>query len=181
MICQECNERPATMHFTKIINGVKTEFHLCEKCAQEKGEKFSSDWGKSFSFDNLLAGLFNFDPAIQLFKQETAPDLDVLRCSHCGMTLTRFLNTSRLGCPHCYETFQHQLVPILQRLHGGNVAHEGKIPARIGGAIYTKKKLQELKAALQEAISQEEFEKAAELRDQIRALEGSSQAKGGEQ
>ena len=40
MICQECNQRPATLHFTKIINGEKTEVHLCEKCAQEKGEMF---------------------------------------------------------------------------------------------------------------------------------------------
>ena len=23
MICQECNQRPATLHFTKIINGEK--------------------------------------------------------------------------------------------------------------------------------------------------------------
>ena len=38
MICQECNKRPATLHFTKIINGEKEQFQLCEQCAQEKGE-----------------------------------------------------------------------------------------------------------------------------------------------
>ena len=38
MICQECNQRPATLHFTKIINGEKEQFHFCEQCAQEKGE-----------------------------------------------------------------------------------------------------------------------------------------------
>lgn len=181
MICQECNERPATMHYTKIVNGKKTEFHLCEHCAQDKGEMFSIDWGKNFSFDNLLSGLFNFDPELQIVKQQTAPNHDVLRCSHCGMTFNQFLNTSRFGCPHCYETFHHQLVPILSRLHGGNMEHEGKIPVRIGGSIYTKKKMAELKDALHLAIEREEFEKAAELRDQIRALEGASSEKGGQQ
>lgn len=38
MLCQECNKRPATLHFTKIVNGEKTEFHICESCAREKGE-----------------------------------------------------------------------------------------------------------------------------------------------
>lgn len=37
MLCQECNKRPATLHFTKIVNGEKTEFHICETCAKEKG------------------------------------------------------------------------------------------------------------------------------------------------
>ena len=36
MVCQECNQRPATLHFTKIVNGEKEEFHLCEKCATRK-------------------------------------------------------------------------------------------------------------------------------------------------
>lgn len=31
MMCQECGQRPATLHFTKIVNGDKTEFHLCER------------------------------------------------------------------------------------------------------------------------------------------------------
>ena len=38
MICEECHEREASLHFTKIINGEKTEFHICEHCAKEKGE-----------------------------------------------------------------------------------------------------------------------------------------------
>ena len=35
MICQECQERPATLHYSKVINGEKTDIHLCEKCADE--------------------------------------------------------------------------------------------------------------------------------------------------
>ena len=65
MICQECNQRPATLHFTKIINGEKEQFHFCEKCAQEKGELYMFNNTSGFSINNLLAGLFNIDPSIQ--------------------------------------------------------------------------------------------------------------------
>ena len=65
MICQECNQRPATLHFTKIMNGEKEEFHLCEKCAQEKGECIYINNTSGFSINNLLAGLFNIEPNFQ--------------------------------------------------------------------------------------------------------------------
>ncbi|WP_025729893.1 UvrB/UvrC motif-containing protein [Heyndrickxia ginsengihumi] len=181
MLCQECNERKATVHFTKIINGEKTEFHYCEICAQEKGEMFSFNFEPDFTFDNILASLFNFDPALQVVKQSATPKDEILRCSHCGMTFDQFLNISRFGCPHCYETFQKQLIPILRRLHGENVEHQGKIPVRIGGSIYTKKQIKQLKQDLQIAIEKEEFERAAELRDQIRDLENTPFDKGGDE
>src|SRR5690606_40848263 len=62
MICQECNQRPATLHFTKIINGEKTEVHVCEHCAHEKSEMFMFPGTSGFSIDNLLAGLLQFEP-----------------------------------------------------------------------------------------------------------------------
>lgn len=65
MICQECNKRPATLHFTKIINGEKEQFHFCEQCAQEKGELYMFNNTSGFSINNLLAGLFNIDASIQ--------------------------------------------------------------------------------------------------------------------
>ena len=70
---QECNQRPATLHFTKIINGEKTEFHICERCAQEKGNLFMDDGGSSFSINNLLAGLFNIESNMQQPKANSFP------------------------------------------------------------------------------------------------------------
>ncbi len=37
MRCEHCNEREATTHIKKIINGNKTELHLCSECAAELG------------------------------------------------------------------------------------------------------------------------------------------------
>lgn len=171
MICQECNQRPATLHFTKIINGEKTEVHICEKCAAEKGEIFLFNGGSGFTFNNLLAGLLNMDasfqqPSTNAFQQEA-----ILRCSKCSMKFEQFIKTGRFGCEHCYATFKEQLKPVLRRLHSGNWAHNGKIPKRIGGGISLRKEISELKDELKVLVSQEKFEKAAEVRDKIRSLE----------
>ncbi|CAM3839480.1 UvrB/UvrC motif-containing protein [Cytobacillus oceanisediminis] len=171
MICQECNQRPATLHFTKVVNGEKAEFHLCEKCAQEKGEMFMLGSGSGFSINNLLAGLLNIEPAFQGSKQDPFQQEKVLQCEQCSMTFQQFIKVGRFGCAHCYETFKDHLKPILRRLHSGNSSHNGKIPARIGGTIHLRRNIDELKHKLKEMIAQEEFEKAAELRDEIRKLE----------
>lgn len=172
MICQECNERPATLHFTKINNGQKTEFHLCEKCAQEKGESAILGSNKGFSINNLLAGLLNIEPTFHATKQEPFYQQNVLQCNQCSMTYQQFIQVGRFGCAHCYEAFSEQLKPILRRLHSGNWTHTGKIPKRIGGNIHLRKELEELKQNLKDLITREEFETAAKVRDQIRYLEG---------
>ncbi|MBS4175742.1 UvrB/UvrC motif-containing protein [Bacillus sp. FJAT-49736] len=179
MICQVCQERPATLHFTKIINGEKTELHYCDICAQEKGEMFMFDGEPGFSINNLLAGLFNYDSTFQQSKQETIPRDNIIQCDHCKMTFKQFLNVGKFGCSHCYETFKDQLTPILKRLHSGNYEHHGKVPKRIGGSIHIKKQIQLFRDQLQTAIMQEEFEEAAEIRDKIRALEAQLQLEGG--
>lgn len=177
MICEECQMRPATLHFTKIINGEKTEIHLCEQCAQEKGNLFMINQSPSLSINHLLAGLFNVTPGFQQTQQ--MPQKDLLQCNECGMTFSEFLKVGRFGCPNCYTTFHDQLTPILKRLHGGNWKHSGKIPKRTGGSLYIKKKIDILKETLQTLIAKEEFEKAAEVRDEIRMYERQLQ-EGGE-
>ncbi|ANB56338.1 uvrB/uvrC motif family protein [Anoxybacillus sp. B7M1] len=171
MICQECKQRPATMHFTKIINGEKTEFHLCEHCAQEHGDVFMFHGNAGFSLQNLLAGLLNFEAPTKGAKQNAFQSIEILQCERCNMTYNQFAKIGRFGCSHCYHTFAKQLQPILKRLHSGNTTHAGKIPRRIGGSIYIRKQIAHLKQKLQELIAREEFEKAAEVRDQIRLLE----------
>ncbi|MFD1708432.1 UvrB/UvrC motif-containing protein [Siminovitchia sediminis] len=169
MICQECNERPASLHFTKVVNGEKTVVHLCERCAQEKGQMFLFESGSGFSINDLLAGLLN--PSMQNAAAHSALSSQMNQCNTCGMTYQQFAKIGRFGCSDCYHTFKEQLSPILKRLHGGNTVHGGKVPARIGGSLHIKKQIQQLKGKLSSLIEYEEFEKAAEVRDQIRSLE----------
>jgi protein arginine kinase activator len=172
MICQECNQRPATLHFTKIINGEKTEIHLCERCAQEKGNLFMDDnGGAGFSINHLLAGLLNMESNFQQPKANSLPQAEELRCPNCQLSFKDFIRIGKFGCAKCGEAFNDQLDPILKRVHSGNTAHTGKIPKRIGGALHLKKQISEMKETLKVLIDHEEFETAAEVRDKIRAIE----------
>lgn len=180
MICEECNQRPATLHFTKIINGEKAEYHLCEKCAHEKGDLFMINGAPGFSINSLLAGLLNIEPAFQQTKQDPFQQEKILQCDQCQMTFQQFIKVGRFGCANCYDAFKEQLNPILKRLHSGNYVHNGKIPARVGGGIHIRKTIGELRKQLQGFIVKEEFERAAEIRDEIRLLEGKLTDEGGE-
>ena len=173
MLCQQCGERPATLHFTKIINGQKTEFHICENCAREKGELIPGA-PNGFSIHNLLSGLLDFDlTGGAIHPQSTGQPLakpQSMRCDHCGITYSQFSKLGRFGCDQCYKSFKDRLDPLLKRVHG-NTVHVGKIPKRSGGLMKRKRQLEELKFKLHESIRQENFEEAANLRDQIRELE----------
>lgn len=166
MLCQECNKRPATLHFTKIVNGEKTEFHICESCAREKGEMIPGTAG-GFSIHNLLSGLLDFDPT---GKGSGAAPAKALQCEECGMTYAQFSKIGRFGCSSCYKYFDSRLDPLFKRVHG-STSHVGKVPARAGGRIKVKRQIADLKQNLQQSIAQEEFEEAAQIRDQIRELE----------
>ena len=167
MFCQECGKKPATLHFTKIINGEKTEFHICESCAREKGEGIPGA-PNSFSIHSLLSGLLDFE---QLGSSGIAGIKEpALRCEECGLTYTQFSKIGRFGCSNCYQAFADKLDPLLKRVHSSTV-HSGKIPKRSGGQIQCKREIEQLRRNLQEKIDQEEFESAAQLRDRIRELE----------
>ncbi|MCM3719721.1 UvrB/UvrC motif-containing protein [Fictibacillus phosphorivorans] len=168
MNCEECHEREASLHFTKIINGEKTEFHICEHCAKEKGEFLPGS--NSFSIHQLLSGLLHGDGHVPNTPSSNfiPPSL---ACEKCGMSYYQFAKIGRFGCDHCYKAFESKLNPIFKRVHGGNTVHAGKIPLRAGNSIQEKRQLQQLKQAMQQYILNEEFEKAAETRDEIRKIE----------
>lgn len=168
MQCQECGKRPATLHFTKIVNGEKTEFHICEACAREKGEMIPGTTG-GFSIHNLLSGLMDFHPGLQ-GHSSAAKQNENVRCEECGLTYSQFSKIGRFGCSSCYKYFNDRLDPLFKRVHG-NTVHVGKVPKRAGSHIQVQRKLDDLRRELQYRIVQEEFEEAAALRDQIRELE----------
>ena len=167
MLCQECGKRPATLHFTKIVNGDKTEFHFCESCAREKGEVIPGT-ANGFSIHNLLSGLLELDPHGK--PSAGAREAGQPRCDFCGMTYAQFSKVGRFGCAECYKHFRDRLTPILKRVHG-NTIHVGKVPKRAGKRVQMLRRIEQLKRELAAKVEQEEFEAAAKLRDQIRELE----------
>ncbi|QHE50661.1 UvrB/UvrC motif-containing protein [Pontibacillus sp. HMF3514] len=172
MECQECHQRPATLHFTQVINGNKTEVHVCEKCAYEKG--YMSQNQDSFSLHNLLSGLFNFETYPMSESQTPNHSYSTqqgLKCEKCGLTYQEFTRIGKFGCAECYRTFGEKLNPIFRRVHSGNTRHDGKIPVRTGGNLQIRKQIDDKRQEMQRLIHEENFEEAAKVRDQIRSLQ----------
>ena len=127
--------------------------------------------GSNFSLSSLLAGLLNMDNAFASSKNNSVPSINELYCSQCKLSYSEFTRIGMFGCSHCYQAFSKQLEPILKRLHSGNSVHIGKIPRRIGGHISIQRKVENLKNQMKDCIHHEEFERAAEIRDELRLLE----------
>lgn len=179
MECQECQQRPSTLHFTRVINGNKKEIYVCEVCARDKGYMTYPEEG--YSLHNLLAGLFNFESTPIKKHQETSlKQSQQLQCPKCKLTFSEFKRIGKFGCATCYQTFSDQLNPIIRRVHSGNTKHSGKIPKRKGGSLHTKKKLEAYQMKLQHLIKKEAFEEAALIRDEIKKLKDQQHSETGD-
>jgi protein arginine kinase activator len=156
----------ATVHLTQIVNSNKVEIYLCEHCAREKG---SLGIGSSTHLNEFLSGLMGLCDSGPYVMRESNP----LRCDKCGMSYEEFQKIGKLGCNSCYEAFEEKLKPIVKRLHG-SAEHTGKIPGKTSEIVAVSKEIAKLKEQLNKSILSENYEKAAEYRDKIRALETSS-------
>lgn len=162
MLCQECGKEPATMHFTKIVNGDITELHFCENCAKQYKE---FDFDTSFSFHKFLTGLID-----NIQGEPVKVNHKELKCDSCGMSYSNFRQIGKFGCPDCYKSFESKLNPLFKEVHG-HANHTGKIPRRAGGAIGVKKEITRLKNDLDFLVKSEQFEEAAKVRDEIKKLQ----------
>lgn len=164
--CDHCGQRPAAIHLTTIeSNSVKT-LHLCEQCAAEKGVQTGASVAAKFPLSDFLASMGKGAAGALPATADAEP------CEFCGASLKDFRDTGRLGCSHCYATFETHLRDLLRRLHGSS-QHVGKVylaPSE-GGADDERRRLGELRDQLRRAVESENFELAAELRDRIRVLE----------
>ncbi|MBI4544033.1 MAG: UvrB/UvrC motif-containing protein [Gemmatimonadetes bacterium] len=162
MLCDHCGKHEAVLHLTQIVNNQMSTFHLCEKCAAEKGLEPGVSVA-NFPLTDFLAQMGKGGPA----ESAAAPG----PCSYCGLRLEDFKKTGRFGCSHCYVTFEPHLRSLLRRLHGGT-QHVGKVylppdPTK----AERQHRLAGLKRKLEKAVESEDFERAAQLRDQIREAE----------
>ena len=174
MLCEKCKERDASIHMTKIINGEKIEQHLCEICMKEQKD-YGNQSHTHFNMDlqTFLSKLFDisFQNVPTDFSKKNHSVFEEKSCEFCGMTLGEFRQKGKFGCAHCYGTFRDSIGGLVKKLHG-NQQHGGKVPQRAGADLRIKRKVQELRKQLNQAVEKEEYELAAKLRDQIREMEG---------
>ncbi|MDD3227551.1 MAG: UvrB/UvrC motif-containing protein [Tissierellia bacterium] len=160
MLCNECGKNEANVHLTHIINGKKTESHLCEECAKKNQAILNSNFSMENLFSVMLNNSFNNKTYLPAAKS----------CTNCGMTYENFRNTGKFGCSHCIDSFKGRLKPVIKSIQGYD-RHIGKIPKRAGGDYKIQMDIERLKNDLKGAVEREEYELAAELRDKINDLE----------
>ena len=171
--CDNCKKENATVHFRQNVNGKVTESYLCPACAAKAGytaDSFFSSWNPFEGFEKMLGGFF--------LPQSASAAV----CPTCGRTLSDVKRSGRFGCSDCYGTFADRL--DLSPFAGG--VYRGKRPAAVSASLREKRaakkaeKLEEKKAGdelaalrseLKAAVANEEYEKAAGLRDRIREIE----------
>lgn len=159
MICERCKIAKATVFFTQIIHGQMQKVDLCENCARDLGATSTS----GFSLAELLLTLKDEPRASSSESEEPT-------CPTCGMTAADFRKTARVGCGMCYETFRTLIMEAIKETQK-SVQHRGKVPTRYRRILERRDRLESLQQRLRQAVAEEEFEVAAELRDQIRLLE----------
>ena len=183
MKCDMCDNE-ATVFLTQIVDGKMTQVNLCDKCSKDKGVTDPT----GFQLADFLLGA-----ATQKKVANVSVEDDTLACPECGFTRAHLKKIGRMGCPECYRTFADDLDAMLRAMRKGT-RHVGKAPGKPAPPVNTsgakrrepvegtkpakpatvnpKKRLAELKSAIEKAVADERYEDAAKLRDEMRGLEG---------
>jgi protein arginine kinase activator len=158
--CQICGN-PATFRVYETVKNKKRALHLCEKCARERN-LIPEPPGPQLDLKALLNLLMQPFPPSGEPAEEATPVAAGVVCAVCGLTITEFKATGRLGCQHDYAALRQALEPLIERIHR-SVTHEGKVPREL--------RVREWKQQMQKAVELEDYEEAVRLRDLIRKAE----------
>ena len=152
----------ACVHLTQVVDNKMSTQHLCKACAEEKG--ISAVPAEGSQVTNLMVHLADGGG-------QREPSGLPEPCIFCGLTFDGFRETGRLGCPHCYTSFESGMRRLLGRIHGAT-QHVGKVYLPPDpDATHADRRLDDLRRRLRRAVDSEDFERAAVLRDQIREIE----------
>jgi protein arginine kinase activator len=167
MICDVCKQNNATIIIKKTVNGVQEEVHYCENCAKQE----TINVGGQLDLSEYMKGMVDFSmtgsgPSFHPGQFAHRP---MTKCPTCGLTFTELSKTVKLGCEDCYATFEDVLEPLVKRMHGKTI-HTGKIAHSAGIDITKKREITDIQQQLVKAISDENYELAAEYRDMIKLL-----------
>jgi protein arginine kinase activator len=155
LLCQLCLKKIATYHSPKIVNNEIVHVHLCEDCVTRKNVHDATS-----GFDDKLN--FMFEGLIRTKEGETVSPAEI-RCEKCGTSLKEYKKVHLLGCPGCYDVFTRYFAKDLEVK---KVVYAKETPA-----IEKSDNLLHLRNELKRAVEEENFERAAGLRDEIQNLE----------
>lgn len=167
--CSEC-KKPIAVRYTEIIGNSITRISMCADCPE---------------LHRRLHGAPMNNHAGTQGEGSTG-----LACGNCGTTLNALRVGTPLGCSVCYEVFDDILLTEMlasEKIPARITPTKKSIPIHIGRApgeiqeMNPSLRLLALNEALNETLKKEDYEQAAWLRDQIKALtenaEGNNEGK----
>ena len=165
MDCDNCG-KPAKVHLTQLVGGKVKKVALCNECAQTKGVTDPTGFALA---DMLLGGASTSSGAVATLAP-TPGGGTARSCPQCGFTMADLKKVRRFGCGVCYQTFREEVNQMIRGMHKGPT-HCGKVPEGLMEMHQRNQRLEELRTWLDQAVSTENYEEAAGLRDEIRQLE----------
>lgn len=168
MLCERCHAHPATVHMVQVVNGHRKEEHLCSECAEKEHvfQKEQSFFGNGF-FDSPLDHFFGGSMLGHLledpFGTRTLEDQG-----------GQFIEVSPEKLPEnedSYNRFKESIRASFQKGKNEIPVHEPKAKEK-ADAPAESEELQALRKELKSCVDREDFERACEVRDKIKAMEG---------
>lgn len=161
MLCDGCKKREANMMLHMITNGQLATRSLCAECAR----KAHGEMAQAFSTMGMrMEGL---NSMVERQEEQEAIRLPKMICASCRTPYEDIDHDTVFGCPNCYQAFHQMVIDFLSGLQEKAVfdgvdgqLSQPQLPLR-----------DELKERLQEAIRHEDYEQAAQLRDELNKLE----------
>lgn len=176
MLCERCNKKKSTVIYRENLSGRVRVLRLCGECAEilESAGELEEISAAFAGFSSPLfqseegCGAIPFLPraAVSGRKSVTPP----AKCPLCLSTLSDIAATGKVGCAQCYDTFGEALQAQLRSVHGKS-EHAGRTTAGWRARREKLERLSVLRQNLKDAIVAEQYETAAGLRDEIRAIE----------
>lgn len=159
MICDICKLNEAAVSVEQVADGVTKNIYLCRSCSQRLGFGTFSE-----NIDISITKLFNRS---NLDNNEIKASA---RCPHCGKILQDIELRHKIGCENCFLFFKDEIMRILSQKKE-NLQYSGSVPDIPPASFTEKQSAAELRQKLIQAVEIEDYETAAALRDELKALE----------
>lgn len=169
MLCDICKKKEAVIHIQEISAAGKKIINLCNDCAEKHQQNDPLLNFGSLNFSDVLENIKKI--SADLVKQKKSNDKSPV-CPVCGWDMSKMEeNNGLLGCAECYKTFSSVVDHAINNIHHSRI-HAGKRPLGVSHEPpeLKKEKIRKLEADLQSAVQNEEYERAAVIRDEIASL-----------
>ena len=165
MLCQHCHKREASETVAWSNDEGSKELSVCAECAAALNGLQAGFSKITGLFLQMIAGVAP-SPPLQAKEGAASPPSADGACPVCGMTRATLQETHRFGCPACYDAFPQEVEALLSEMQYGDI-HIGNTPG--DRALYGQ--IKTMRKRLKEAVKENDFTLAAQLRDRIHAME----------